>query len=296
MKKVFITGGSGVVGSALARFLSRDYRVFASYNRSPPKPFEGVEFVQLDITDRGAVSSVVRSLNPEIIVHAAALKDVRFCEANPETARRVNVDGTANLASSCDAFFVYVSTDYVFDGSRGMYSEGAVPSPWTVYGKTKLQGEVEVASLCSRYAVCRTSGIYSLAEGNILQRILGSFRQGKVDSYFTDVFNSATNLGNFCRMLGRVIGLGETGTYHLAGSERISRYGFALKVADTFKFGRSLVLPLELGEARRRAELRPFDLSLDIAQSQKRLGIGFFGVEEGLAEIKNEADALKGNI
>ena len=124
-----MTGGSGVVGSALARFLSRNYRVFASYNSSAPKPFEGVEFLQMDITDRGAVSSVVGSLEPEIIVHAAGLKDVRFCEQNPEAVRRVNVDGTANLASSGDAFFVYISTDYVFDGSIGGYSEIAVPAP-----------------------------------------------------------------------------------------------------------------------------------------------------------------------
>ncbi|MBS3132951.1 SDR family oxidoreductase [Candidatus Woesearchaeota archaeon] len=294
MKTVLITGGNGMVGGFLAKYFARDYKVVSAFYDAPvPEAAEMMKFVLLDVTDKEAVLSTIGRVNPDMIVHAAGVKDVKLCEQDKELARRVNAEGTkhvAKAASENDSFLAYVSSDYVFEGSAGMYKEDSLANPWTVYGKTKLQGEKEVQSLCRRYAVCRTSGLYAYHEQNVLYFILNALKSNQQQSYFTDVFNSATHLGNFADMLIKVLEMGKTGVYHVAGGERINRYKFALKIADTFKCDSSLVKPLELGWKRRRAEFRPFDLSLDVSRSKKLLGIDFLDVNQGLEREKNEAN------
>ncbi|MBI2664073.1 SDR family oxidoreductase [Candidatus Woesearchaeota archaeon] len=286
---ILVTGGSGVVGSFLAKHLAADNKVTAAHLTAPA----GSNSIQLDLTNHEKTLEAVNKINPDVIVHAAGIKDVKLCEQNPELARQKNVVTTANLAEAAsqnNSFLIYVSSDYVFEGSEGMYREDSPANPWTAYGRTKLQGEQAVKKLCRRYAVCRTSGIYCSHPDNIFTFIYDKLKNNEADSYFTDVYNSATNLSNFADMISRVIELNKTDAYHLAGSERISRCEFAVKIADTFKRSRALVRPVELGEEKRRQQFRPRDLSLDISRSQKKLGIEFFSVSKGLEQIKNEAN------
>lgn len=290
MKTLLITGASGLIGNFLVKYFAKDYKIVAAHNTSDPP---AADSLRVDLTNREATLGAAQNVNPDIIIHAAGVKDVKLCEEHPTLARKINADTTKHIAEAAvanNSFLAYISSDYVFNGKTGMYREDSPTEPWTVYGQTKLQGEKEVQAVCKDYAICRTSGIYTYHEKNLFNFILNSLKNKQAQSYFTDVFNSATYLGNFADMLSRVLELGKTDIYHVAGRERINRFEFALKIADTFKCDLSLVKPLELGEQRRQFDSRPFDLSLDVSHSEKLLGMKFFDIKQGLQAINNETN------
>jgi dTDP-4-dehydrorhamnose reductase len=127
--QILLTGGSGLLGTEIQK-LEPD--LLAPSHR------------ELDITDAAEVAHYVKTYQPDIILHAAAITSNREVEADPETARQVNVDGTANLVNACEGTrirFVYLSTDYVYKGDRGNYSETDPVEPFNAYAETKLAGE-----------------------------------------------------------------------------------------------------------------------------------------------------------
>lgn len=293
-KKIFISGGEGFIGSYLKRFFSGGYGVSAGFlenKRLERQDAHGIKNVMLDITDKKAADEVLNEHNPDIIIHAAGIKNVQLCEENKKLAYAVNVLGTRNMAEIAadnGAFFVYLSTDYVFDGNKGMYKETDTPEPWTYYGVTKLQGEKEVIKSKAHHAICRSSGVYNHAGRNVANFIIDELKNKREQEYYTDVFNSPTYLADLANMLKAILDKKKKGIFNLAGSERISRYEFALKIARKFDFNVKLVKPFELGEERRKKELRPFDVSLDVSNAERLLNMGFMGIDEGLQKIKED--------
>jgi dTDP-4-dehydrorhamnose reductase len=286
MKTVLITGGDGFVGSILANYFSKEFKVYPTVVENKNK---SVNLTEMDITSMKNVDAAVKGINPDVVLHLAGIKDVKFCEKNPKIAELVNTTGTANVSTSAKesgSLMVYLSTDYVFDGKCGMYKVDDAARPGTVYGKTKLAGENEVRRICPKYSICRASGIYDLSGRNILSFILGELKAQKRQEYYTDVFNSPTYIGNLSEMIMRVIALNKNTTYHLAGKERVSRYELALKAAETFQLDKRLVVAKELGEEKRKELLIPHDVSLDTDSSEKLLKMKFFRVNEGLAAAK----------
>jgi dTDP-4-dehydrorhamnose reductase len=142
--QILLTGGSGLLGTELRRL--------EPHLLAPTRE-------QLDITDAASVKKYVASHSPDLILHAAAMTNNREVEANPEMAQKVNVEGTANLVRACDGTrirFIYVSTDYVYKGDRGNYSESDEVEPFNLYAKTKLAGEIEVRRV-PNHLIIRTS-------------------------------------------------------------------------------------------------------------------------------------------
>jgi dTDP-4-dehydrorhamnose reductase len=288
MKTVLITGADGFVGSFLCDYLSKEFKVFPTVVEN--KTNSG-NLTQMDIINVKNVDAAIKKINPDIVLHLAGNKDVRFCEKSPKIAELVNKTGTANVSTAAEeagAFMVYLSTDYVFDGKTGMYKVDDPARPETVYGKTKLAGENEVRKICAKYSICRASGIYDFNGKNILSFILGELIAGKKQEYYTDVSNSPTYIANLSEMIKRVIELEKTTTYHLSGKERASRYELALKAAEIFKLNKSLVVAKELGEEKRKEFLLPHDVSLDTTTSEKILKMKFLPVNEGLNAVKRQ--------
>lgn len=160
--RILVTGGTGLLGYWVTRLLmERGFKVYATYHEKAPPDLE-VVWVRLDLEDPESIARVVEGVKPGIVVHTAAYTDVDGCEVNRERAYRVNYLATAALAKASKGaeLFIYISTDYVFDGSRGMYGEGDVPAPLNYYGLSKLLGEVAVAATLSNSAIVRVSGLY----------------------------------------------------------------------------------------------------------------------------------------
>ena len=151
MEKMLIVGGSSLFGQRLALLAAKQYEVFATYNQHPVVPVgERIVPTPLDISAADRVSALMEKISPQVVVHAAAWVDANTCEQDRANAYRINVEGTRNVAlasARCRAKLVFISSDYVFDGTKGQYTEGDEPRPISYYGITKAEGEKLVEAL-----------------------------------------------------------------------------------------------------------------------------------------------------
>lgn len=274
------------MGSKVAEIgLKKGYEVFSGYAHHLP---EHGTAVKLDLTDSSSLAEAVKTSRPEAIIHTAALTDVDLCETNKELAHRMNVLGTKTLAEAArevGAFTVYTSTDYVFDGSRGMYKEEDAPDPVNYYGVSKLLGEPycdSVARTCVIYGSRPASGKVNFALW-ILDR-LGKGDSVKVvtDQYITPTLNT-----NLAMMALELAECKLVGVYHLVGATRISRYDFAVELAKAFGLDENLIIRSKMSEMRWAAR-RPADSSLDTSKAFRCLDSKPWSIEEALRTLKNE--------
>lgn len=224
-------------------------------------------------------------------MHSAALTDVDRCEREKDLAFKINVEGTRAVAEGARAagsFLVYVSTDYVFDGRRGLYREGDQTGPVSYYGLSKLLGE-ELS--LDQGCVARTCVIYGRrpASGkvNFALWILNSLGSGKEISVVTDQFITPTLNSNLAAMLLEAADRQLSGIYHLSGASRVSRYDFACQLADTFELDSRLILPSRMSDLDWLAE-RPKDSSLDTSKARQMLKNGPLPLNDSLQLLKKE--------
>lgn len=281
---ILITGSGGLLGSACYNYFSNKVKV-SSISLNPAKQ---KNFFQCDLTKEKEAKKAFAEINPDIVIHCAAIKDINFCEKERKKCYDANVAATsllASLAKENNSFFIYISTDYVFSGERGMYTEDDKPNPMLYYGVAKAQSEETVKK--AKGTICRSSGFYSWnsRRPTFVEFVVSELRQHKRLELFDDSFNSPTYLGNMCQMLEKVIELKKKAIFHTAGSERINRYNFGLKIANAFKLDTSLIVAGKMPEEHK---LRPKDVSLSIIKTQKVLKIPFLSIDEGLSQLKKD--------
>jgi len=156
--KFLVTGSAGLVGSQVVKDLEKqNHTVYSCYHDE--KPAHGTP-LQLDLTDQNKIIQTLQETKPDRIIHLAAMTNVDLCETEKELSTLLNVRATETIAKQTakqQAFFVYVSTDYVFDGKIGMKKEDDATNPLGVYGKSKLEGEHTLNNLASNWCIARTS-------------------------------------------------------------------------------------------------------------------------------------------
>ena len=295
--RMLITGASGLLGTKLCKIaLSSNHEVYSAYNTH--KPLYGKP-IQLDISNKDAVEKAFRKIRPEAVVHAAALTNVDKCELEKELAWKINVEGTENIAKLCkkhDAFLVYISTDYVFDGKNGMYKETDKPSPINYYGLTKLKGEEKVKAIADEFCIARTSVIYGSIPAaekiNFVLWLLEKLRRKEKVKIVTDQWNSPTLNTNLASMILEVIERKIIGTYHLAGATRISRYEFAKLIAKNFELDEQLIMPTLSNQFKWIAK-RPKDSSLNTQKAHQVLKNKPLEIEKAIKTMKKEEEILK---
>lgn len=218
--RVMITGAGGGVGGALAARLRDTHEVFAC------------DHTRLDITDAGAVARAVMAFAPDIIVNPAAITNVDLCEREPERAHQVNALAPGYLAAAAEqtgARFVQVSTDYVFDGRKGVpYVEDDAVGAINVYGETKLAGE-RAALACSRTYIARTAWVMNPARPGFLAAMLAAASSGH--ARVARQTSSPTGLSDLVAALARIV---ETpppyGIYHFVNAGHCTRAEMAAEV------------------------------------------------------------------
>jgi len=282
MATLLITGGSGFVGRNLAEVFSRRWSVVATGYRSNTR-----NSIELDIREANAVISTFKRAAPDVVIHAAGNKNVRFCEEHPDEAYEVNALGTQNVARACrqlSAHLIYLSTDLVFDGQRGHYREDEQPQPVSAYGISKLVGEKLAQAELPEVAVCRSGGIYG-HRSPLLRWLSEELNAGRSVDCFADVFNSPTYVENLAEMMETIIDERLNGIFHTAGRERVSRFEFFQTYARTFGLGQELLKPVTASQLESELLLQP-DSSLSVAQTANKLGVLFNSVAEGFARLK----------
>lgn len=277
-----VTGSSGLLGKRLTSVLSGEHDV-VGIDRYVP---EGQEGVAIDITERERTLESIVATAPSVVVHAAAETNVDRCETERDLARRINVEGTANIADACvrvGAKLILVSTDYVFDGNKGNYAETDEPNPISFYGLTKLEAERIAKSTSSNSLIVRTSVLYGWhpTKLNFATWVLKGLRERQILKVVEDHINSPTLADNLAVAIRKVIKNGSQGILHIAGSERISRFDFARRIARQFDLDESLLVPVKMKDLNWAAR-RPRDSSLNVRKAEKELRVELFGVERGL--------------
>jgi dTDP-4-dehydrorhamnose reductase len=218
IKRIAIIGASGFLGSKLFDVLSKKFNVIGTFFS---KPSPGL--VYLDITDKQQVKSFFKTFDPDLVINCAGITKPDVCEINPKLAYKVNVEGVANMASFSPCKVIHFSSDYVFSGDKGFYTENDKPHPINYYGYTKLKSENIVLDSNPDNVVIRVSGLYGYNKRN--NEFLSSFN-------FPEVYKATDLYGSTLLIDDIIIHLpffcSAKGLYHLASGNAISRYDFAL--------------------------------------------------------------------
>jgi len=285
MDKLLITGAAGLLGRQILMHATSNYEcIGVDINSSDIS----CDFHILNISDREKTLALIEKTQPDYVIHTAAITNVDYCEQYPDEAKIVNVDGVKNLAFGCkkvDAKMAYVSTDFVFDGIKGGYSEDDPVNPLGYYAKTKLWGEQALTEVGIDYSIGRTSVLYGWhpSNFNFVMWIIDTLKKDEQITIVTDQYNSPTLADNLAEMLLAM--RDKSGVYHTSGSERISRFDFALKVADVFELDKSLIMPITHDSLHLKSP-RPMDSSLDTSKAANDLRVKILNITEGLIRMK----------
>jgi len=276
----WITGAGGLIGN---------YLVQTAAECAPRWRLVGLTRPQLDLLDVTAVRGRFFQDKPELIIHCAALSRSPACQAHPNLARQLNVDLTARLAElAAEIPFVFFSTDLVFDGKRGNYDETSSLNPLSVYAETKAEAE-KIVLANPKHTVVRTSlngGRSLTGDRGFNEQLRGAWEQGKTLTLFTDEFRSPIPAEETARTVWRLINRNFPGLYHIAGSERLSRWQIGQLVAVRWPQLQPKMVPGSA--AAYPGAPRSPDTSLNCSKIEILLSQRLPGLTEWLAARPNE--------
>lgn len=296
-RRIFITGASGVLGSTIIFMLRGKYETSFCYHRHPVS-FQGTKGFHLDLTNREETLRQVIGLHPEVIVHCAALTDVDYCEDHYKEARIVNAEATRTLAEIADrvrAKLIYISTEAVYEGAKGNYSEEDPPKPVNRYGETKLEGEQAVSSGKGDWFIARTGFESWRPNGNFGKRsffgwLIEKLESGRPFPVFHDRHFTPLSVYNLVSILNEVIDRDIRGLFNVEGIERCSYVDFAKKVAQAFGLDGSLIRAVSL-EVYPAKVKRPRDTSLNVNRLRRVIQTQILDVTETIQELKSFRDS-----
>jgi len=286
--KVLVTGASGLLGKELIHeLLTRGHEVIAVSNtREVPARHEKLRKHRINITNSVRIEDLILKERPQTIVHAAAYTNVDGCEKDKARAWAVNVEGTRSIVRAArvvKAHLIYVSTDYVFDGEKGMYSEDDIPNPINYYGLTKLIAETLVRASDLLHTIVRPSAIYGVGGGkkSFAEYVAEKLSTGQEVKALEDQVVSPTLNTLLAKAIAEIVELKPMGTLHIAG-ERMSRYEFALRIAKALELPKELIIKAKMEDMTAWIARRPRDSSLNTSKAQKLLKTKFHDTNEAL--------------
>jgi dTDP-4-dehydrorhamnose reductase len=297
--RILVTGASGLLGSKIIKKATdAGYKTFSGYLNNKPK--FGQPFL-LNLNNRSSISKTITQINPDVVIHCAALTDVDLCETDRDLARKINSQSTkivAEVSNQLGAYMTLISTDYVFDGLKGDYKEIDQVNPINFYGHSKLLAEKSITKINQDYLIVRTSVIYGdkPASGkiNFALWLIDCLKRRREVKIVTDQFASPTLNTNLADMILEACEKKLNGIYHMAGASKASRYEFAIKLAEKFNLDKNLIKRAKTEDMNWKAK-RPKDSSLSISKIQKTLTIKSMNLDESLGTLKDEMNFASRN-
>jgi len=288
--KFLVTGSSGLVGRQVVHdLIGSNETVYSAFHNLEPEI--GIP-IQIDLICIDKIKESIAKINPDSIIHLAALTNVDLCETDKELAMKINAKATeivAKQAAKQKAFFVYVSTDYVFDGEKGMKKESDSTNPVDFYGKSKLEGEAAVRDLASSWCIARTSTPYGLhsKKKSFPLWVMENLINKQEINVVVDQYTSPTYVPNLSKMLIEIAKRQIVGVIHTAGATRISRYENAEIIAEKLNLNKNFLKPINLDEMKWIAN-RPKDSSLDVSKAFSILKEKPYTIEQGIDNLVKE--------
>jgi len=273
MKKLLVTGSSGMLGGNLVHEVNGKFDLYG-IDKEVSNPDIDKQF-RVDLTNEPDLRARINFIKPELVVHCAAMTNVDICEEDYVLARQTNALAVKNLINAIGpkTRFVYISTDSVFDGSRGAYKETDIPSPLNNYAKTKLEGEHLTERLSRNYVVIRTNIFdWNRVRGeSFAEWVLKNLSQFKPIKMFNDVFFSPITTVSLSFFIQKLLEDDFVGRLNIATDGVISKYEFGIKLAGIFGFDSSLISSISVDLFPFKAK-RPKNTSLDVTMANSLFG------------------------
>ena len=289
--KILITGANGFLGYYLVeQLLTKKYSVIATGKGECRLPFThavNFQWLSMDFTDPFSIHDVFENIKPDVVVHAGAMSKPDECEMDQMKAYLVNVEGTVQLLINSEelkSFFVFLSTDFVFDGERGMYNENDVPRPVNYYGRTKLEAEEAVKEYEYDWAIVRTVLVYGRnhsGHNNILKSVKEKLEKGEEYNVVDDQLRTPTYVEDLAKGIVSIIEKKATGVFHLSGKDIMTPYQMAIKTAEHLKLDSSMLKKVTAASFSQPAK-RPLKTGFVIDKAKKELGYEPVSFEKGL--------------
>ena len=277
MRRLLITGGSGYLGRRLIALAVGRWQITATYFCHPLHG-DGFIATRMDVRDAGQVAALMAQVRPDVVIHTA------YTTESEEAMQRVIIQGTRHVAQAAmgiGARLIHLSTDVLFDGRRGHYTEDDPPSPITPYGRAKAIAEAIVAAEASDAVIVRTSLITGFDPPDPRTRwVLDSLREGREIRLFTDEFRCPVWVTTLAQALLELAELDYRGVLNVAGDQVLTRYEIGVRLARFFGLDPAGITPALAAES---GLVRPLDCSLDLGLARRLLRTPLLGLDEVLA-------------
>jgi dTDP-4-dehydrorhamnose reductase len=291
-KRIFLVGANGMLGQRLVEAFQHDDAVQLLTCSVEPQPFfNDAEYICCDLTKRENIKKIIFEFYPDFIINAAAFTNVDLSEMEREKAWKVNVKGVEYLAEASrvlDAHLIHISSDYIFDGSKGPYTEKDKPNPLGYYGRTKLASENALKISGSIHTILRTNVLYGMARNSrpdFVRWVISQLKSKKEIRIVTDQYNNPTFTDDMVQAITKVIEYKRQGTYNIGGRDFLSRYDFTRIIADYFGLDQQLIIPISTEELKQPAK-RPLKSGLITLKAQTELGYRPQSIKETLNIMK----------
>ena len=289
---ITIVGAGSTTGSALIPMLLEETDETLQLLSSRELAYNDVRIQThvVNIRDRNLLKQTVMAAMPHTVINLAAMTNVDKCESDRQTAWDMNVtlvENLARLTRTIDAKLVQISTDYVFDGTKGPYSETSVPNPISYYGKSKLAGENVCMAGNTNAVIVRTNIIYGppRERPDFVRWVLDALESRTPIRVVDDQIGNPTYVDDLAEVIMRLALSKRTGMYHVGGADFVSRYDFAMRIAEFFKHDPSIIARVTTAELAQPAR-RPLKLGLISLKAETELRMRMRGIESGLSTIR----------
>jgi len=293
LPKMLIIGGSGLVGSTLTQYALPNYNIHVIVNENAIES-DRISITKIDLLEkRTAIIKLIQKFRPDVVINTVAHASVDLCETNPQLADLLHIDVTRDIANVCydiNSKLIHFSTEWVFDGNLDRkYIEEDKPNPINHYGKTRLEAENIVKDTSEQNVVLRTAVVYGWHKrSRFTNWIIQTLKEKRVVDPFVDQYNTPTLVDDLAKVILKIIEMHISGLYHAVGKTCISRYEFALLLADKFGLDRNLVKPVTSQEKKQDAP-RPLKSCLSAEKLEKLIGYNFCDIQSGISFIFNKS-------
>ncbi len=254
-KRILVTGANGLLGQRIVKFYKGNNSVMLKcISFSDMSVFDDVDYSQFDLTEKAGIKKAILDFFPDVIINCAAFTDVESAEKNKDYAWKLNVLAVENLikyANVSDAKLVHISTDHIFDGTAGPYSEGDRVSPVNYYGRTKLAAENAILTSGIDHLIIRTNVVYGKTvdyRADFVTGVFDALSKEQEIKLADDHFNNPTFTDDITFAIDKLIAGKKTGIYNIAGDEVLSRYELGKKIAEYYYLNSDLIIPVSSKE------------------------------------------------